>query len=198
MGRSLCTAWNQTLPVRIVFYPTGQLDRPSEFRGAIGRGEPPRISEARSELSGVALLLERPLRRTLKMKKLITLLVATLALALVAFTPDIASAGRGHGGGHGWHGGGHGWHGGGSWRRPRLARRLSRRARLSRLSRLRLSRLSRLRLSRLRLSRLSRLGLGRLVGPRHRHLYRRLWSPLLVPDLRLLPLPLPLGLLGLS
>ena len=44
------------------------------------------------------------------MKKLITLLVATLALALVAFTPDIASAGRGHGG-HGWHGGGH-WHGG--------------------------------------------------------------------------------------
>ena len=47
------------------------------------------------------------------MKKLITLLVATLALALVAFTPDIASAGRGHGGGHGCHGGGHGWHGGG-------------------------------------------------------------------------------------
>ena len=44
------------------------------------------------------------------MKKFITLLVATLALALVAFTPDIASAGRGHGG-HGWHGGGH-WHGG--------------------------------------------------------------------------------------
>ena len=48
------------------------------------------------------------------MKKLITLLVATLALALVAFTPDIASAGRGHGGGHGWHGGGHG--GGHAWR----------------------------------------------------------------------------------
>ncbi len=51
------------------------------------------------------------------MKRLITLLVAALALALVAFTPDIASAGRGHGGGHGWHGGGHGWHGGGrAWR----------------------------------------------------------------------------------
>ena len=48
------------------------------------------------------------------MKKLITLLIATLTLALVAFTPDIASAGRGHGGhgGHGWHGG----HGGGHWR----------------------------------------------------------------------------------
>ena len=79
-----------------------------------GRDRPTRASadsEARSKLSGVALLLERPLRRTLKMKKLITLLVATLALALVAFTPDIASAGRGHGGGHGGHGGGH-WHGG--------------------------------------------------------------------------------------
>lgn len=48
------------------------------------------------------------------MKKLVTLLVATLALGLVAFTPDIASAGRGHGG-HGWHGGGH-WHGGRAWR----------------------------------------------------------------------------------
>ena len=35
------------------------------------------------------------------MKKLITRLVATLALALVAFTPDIASAGRGHA----WRGG---------------------------------------------------------------------------------------------
>ena len=109
------------------------------------------------------------------MKKLITLLVAALALALVTFTPDIASAGRGHGGGHGWHGGGHGWHGGGA----RLARRLSR------LARLWLSRLAR-----------SRLGLGRLVGPWRRHLDRRLWTPLLVSELRLLSLPLPLGLLG--
>jgi uncharacterized membrane protein len=49
------------------------------------------------------------------MNKLMTILVATLALALVAFTPDLASAGHGHGGG-GWHGGGH-WHrGGGHWR----------------------------------------------------------------------------------
>ena len=50
------------------------------------------------------------------MKKLMTVLVAALALVLVAFTPDLASAGHGHGGGHGWHGGGH-WHGGGGhWR----------------------------------------------------------------------------------
>jgi hypothetical protein len=47
------------------------------------------------------------------MKKLITVLVA--ALALVAFTPDFASAGRGHGG-KGWRGGHHGWHGGRAWR----------------------------------------------------------------------------------
>jgi hypothetical protein len=107
------------------------------------------------------------LRRTLKMKKLITLLVATLALALVAFTPDIASAGRGHGG-HGWKGGGHGWHGGGR-------------------ARLRLSRLARLRLG---------LGRSRRLGAWRRHLYRRLRTPLLVPELRLLSLPLPLGLLG--
>jgi len=46
------------------------------------------------------------------MKKLMTVLVAALALALVAFTPDLASAGHGHGGGHGWHGGGGHWHGG--------------------------------------------------------------------------------------
>ena len=84
------------------------------------------------------------------MKKLITRLVATLALALVAFTPDIASAGR-----------------------------------LSCLARLWISRLARL-----------RLGLGRMVGPWRRHLDRRLWTPLLVPDLRLLSLPLPLGLLA--
>ena len=51
------------------------------------------------------------------MNKLITGLVAALALALVAFTPDLASAGHGHGGGHGWHGGGGHWHGGGGhWR----------------------------------------------------------------------------------
>jgi hypothetical protein len=48
------------------------------------------------------------------MKTLTTLLVATLALAIVSFAPDIASAGHGHGG-HGWHGGGH-WHGGHAWR----------------------------------------------------------------------------------
>ena len=47
------------------------------------------------------------------MNKLMTALVVALALALVAFTPYLASAGHGHGGG-GWHGGGH-WHGGG-WR----------------------------------------------------------------------------------
>ena len=50
------------------------------------------------------------------MNKLMTIVVAALALALVAFTPDLASAGHGHGGGRGWHGGGH-WHGGGGhWR----------------------------------------------------------------------------------
>ena len=48
------------------------------------------------------------------MKKLITRLVATLALALVAFTPDIASAGRGHA----WRGGYRVWRGYGyrGWR----------------------------------------------------------------------------------
>lgn len=58
------------------------------------------------------------------MKRLITLIVATLAL--VAFTPDIASAGRGHGwhgGGKHWHGGGRAWRGGGHWRGPRYAYR---------------------------------------------------------------------------
>ena len=51
------------------------------------------------------------------MNKLMTILVAALALALVAFTPDLASAGRGHGGGGHWHGGGGHWHGGGhAWR----------------------------------------------------------------------------------
>ena len=49
------------------------------------------------------------------MKKLITVLVATLALALIAFTPDVASAGKGWKGGGHWHGGrhwrGHGWRG---------------------------------------------------------------------------------------
>ena len=46
------------------------------------------------------------------MNKLMTILVAALALALVAFTPDLASAGHGHGGGHGWHGGDGDW---GEW-----------------------------------------------------------------------------------
>ena len=50
------------------------------------------------------------------MKKLMTILVAALALALVAFTPDLASAGHGHGGGRGWHGGGGHWRGGHAWR----------------------------------------------------------------------------------
>jgi uncharacterized membrane protein len=56
-----------------------------------------------------------PFKRTLKLNKLMTILVAALALALVAFTPDLASAGHGHGGGRGWHGGGH-WRGGHAWR----------------------------------------------------------------------------------
>ncbi len=54
------------------------------------------------------------------MKKLITVVAATLALVLVAFTPDPASAGRGWKGGH-WHVG-H-WRGGGHWRGPRYANR---------------------------------------------------------------------------
>ncbi|MGB3037024.1 MAG: hypothetical protein WBB72_06535 [Methyloceanibacter sp.] len=44
-----------------------------------------------------------------------TILVAALALVLVAFTPDLASAGHGHGGGHGWHGH-RGWYGYRGWR----------------------------------------------------------------------------------
>jgi uncharacterized membrane protein len=61
------------------------------------------------------------------MKKLITVLVATLALALIAFTPDVASAGKGWKGGGHWHGGrhwrGHGWRGHRGWRGPRYAYR---------------------------------------------------------------------------
>ena len=49
------------------------------------------------------------------MNKLMTGLAAALALALVAFTPDLASAGHSHGGGRGWHGGGHAWRGGRGW-----------------------------------------------------------------------------------
>ena len=36
-------------------------------------------------------------------------------VGLVAFTPDLASAGHGHGGGHGWHGH-RGWYGYRGWR----------------------------------------------------------------------------------
>ena len=37
-----------------------------------------------------------------------------MRLRLVAFTPDLASAGHGHGGGRGWHGD-HGWYGHRGW-----------------------------------------------------------------------------------
>jgi len=53
------------------------------------------------------------------MKKLVIFLAAVFALALVAFTPDPASAGKGWRGGH-WHGGG--WYGRG-WRGPRVGYR---------------------------------------------------------------------------
>jgi hypothetical protein len=98
--------------------PTGQLDRFLNRE----RNRPNRI--ARIGGLGLRPIDQRvadqdratPFKRTLKMNKLMTIVVAALALALVAFTPDLASAGHGHGGGRGWHGGGH-WHGGGGhWR----------------------------------------------------------------------------------
>ena len=104
------------------------------------------------------------------MKKLITRLVATLALALVAFTPDIASAGRGL---EGWMAAADG-----AAATPGAAARVWRGD------------------ADIAAGRALRLGLGRMVGPWRRHLDRRLWTPLLVPDLRLLSLPLPLGLLA--
>ena len=80
----------------------GQIESP----GSAGLGQADRQAGRRSDRAAL-------FKRTLKMKKLMTILVAALALALVAFTPDLASAGHGHGGGHGWHGGGGHWHGGG-------------------------------------------------------------------------------------
>ena len=57
----------------------GQIESP----GSAGLGQADRQAGRRSD----------PFKRTLKMKKLMTILVAALALALVAFTPDLASAG---------------------------------------------------------------------------------------------------------
>ena len=56
----------------------GQIESP----GSAGLGQADRQAGRRSD----------PFKRTLKMKKLMTILVAALALALVAFTPDLASA----------------------------------------------------------------------------------------------------------
>jgi hypothetical protein len=111
-------AWRNTEPYQRVLSanPTGQLDR---FQNR-ERNRPNRIAQ----IGGLGLrpIDQRvaghdraaPFKRNLKMNKLMTIPVAALALALVAFTPDLASAGHGHGGG--WHGGGH-WHGGGGWHR---------------------------------------------------------------------------------
>jgi hypothetical protein len=108
--------------------------------------------------------------RTSKMKKLLTLFVAALAPAAVAFAPAPASAG-------------HGWHGGGHWRgmAPRTCRLAWRMARLSWLG-----------LSRLELPRMARRGYGwgGWWGPS---------AALLVSALGLGALPLrllPLGLLA--
>ena len=83
--------WNRE-PYRRVLSAnlTGQRDRflnrernrPIESSGSAGLGQADRQAGRRSD----------PFKRTLKMKKLMTILVAALALALVAFTPDLASA----------------------------------------------------------------------------------------------------------
>jgi hypothetical protein len=106
--------WNRE-PYRRVLSAnlTGQLDRFLNRE----RNRPNRIARIGGLGSGRSTSGSPigPFKRTLKMKKLMTILVAALALGLVAFTPDLASAGHGHGGGHGWHGH-RGWYGYRGWR----------------------------------------------------------------------------------
>jgi hypothetical protein len=112
--RRTADGWNSEPYRRVLLAnPTGQLDRfLNRERNRPNSNRPDRRAWVRPIDKRVAGKdRANPFQRTLKMNKLITILVAALALALVAFTPDLASAGHGHGG----HGGGH-WHGGHAWR----------------------------------------------------------------------------------